>query len=211
MNYYPLLTKNTHPDAVILANGEYPSHPLPLYLLENSPFVVCCDGAADEYINRGYTPDSIVGDGDSISPENRERFASILFCDNDQETNDQTKAVNHCLSLGKKNIVIVGATGKREDHTLGNISLLMDYLDNIWVEMATDSGFFTPAKDDGEFACIKGEQISLINFGATGLRGENLVYPLRDFGNWWQGTLNEATAESFIIHAQGKYLIFRTY
>ncbi len=211
MKYYPLLTMNSCIDAVILANGEYPSHPLPLYLLENAPYVVCCDGAADEYISRGHTPDAIVGDGDSISPENRNRFADILFCNNDQETNDQTKAVNHCLTIGKKNLLIVGATGKREDHTLGNISLLMDYVDEVQVEMATDSGFFTPAKDSGKFKCIKGEQVSMVNFGATGVRGENLVYPLRDFDNWWQGTLNEATADSFIIHARGKYLIYRTY
>lgn len=211
MNYYPLLTEATIYDAVILANGEYPTHPLPLYLLENAPFVVCCDGAADEYISRGNIPNAIVGDGDSISPENRNQFSAILFCDNDQETNDQTKAVNHCISLGKKNILIVGATGKREDHTLGNISLLMDYMDIAWVEMATNSGCFTPAKDDGEFECIQGEQISLINFGATGLKGENLIYPLSDFLNWWQGTLNETTASSFIVKAQGKYLIFRVY
>ena len=37
------------PEAVILANGEYPSHPLPLQMLENAEFVVCCDGAANEY------------------------------------------------------------------------------------------------------------------------------------------------------------------
>ena len=36
------------PEAVILANGEYPSHPLPLQMLENAEFVVCCDGAANE-------------------------------------------------------------------------------------------------------------------------------------------------------------------
>ena len=56
------------PEAVILANGEYPSHPLPLQMLENAEFVVCCDGAANEYILRGHTPDVIIGDGDSLSP-----------------------------------------------------------------------------------------------------------------------------------------------
>ncbi len=55
------------PEAVILANGEYPSHPLPLQMLKNAEFVVCCDGAANEYILRGHTPDVIIGDGDSLS------------------------------------------------------------------------------------------------------------------------------------------------
>lgn len=82
------------PEAVILANGEYPSHPLPLQMLENAEFVVCCDGAANEYILRGHTPDVIIGDGDSLSPEYKELFSPIVHQIADQETNDQTKAVH---------------------------------------------------------------------------------------------------------------------
>lgn len=44
-------------DAVVLANGEYPASPLPLKILAEAPYVVCCDGGADEYIRRGHTPD----------------------------------------------------------------------------------------------------------------------------------------------------------
>ena len=32
----------------------------------------------------------------------------------------------YLLSKGKRRIAIVGATGKREDHTIGNVSLLME-------------------------------------------------------------------------------------
>lgn len=31
---------------------------------------------------------------------------------------------------------------------------------------------------------------------------------LRDFANWWQGTLNEATGEEFVIRGEGEYLVF---
>lgn len=209
MKDYPLLTPDTLPDAVILANGEYPTHPLPLSLLGKASFVVCCDGAANEYIKRGNIPDAIVGDGDSVSSDNKERFKNICVFDNNQETNDQTKAVNYCIEKGKKNIVIVGATGKREDHTLGNISLLMDYMNFAEVQSVTDSGIFTPVLNSGRFECVPHEEISIINFGATGIKGENLVYPLSDFQKWWQGTLNKTTGNSFTVHAQGKYLIFR--
>lgn len=37
-------------EAVVLANGEYPTAPLPLQILADAPYVVCCDGGADEYI-----------------------------------------------------------------------------------------------------------------------------------------------------------------
>ena len=71
-------------------------------------------------------PDIIIGDGDSLCPEYRELYASLVHHNPDQETNDQTKAVHYLYARGMRRIAIVGATGKREDHTIGNISLLME-------------------------------------------------------------------------------------
>lgn len=207
-----MINEHYTPDAVILANGEYPTHELPLRILSESAFVVCCDGAANEYIARGHTPDVIIGDGDSLSLDNKKRFAPILLQIADQETNDQTKAVQYLQSKGYRKIAIVGATGKREDHTLGNISLLIDYMKTgIEVRTFTDYGVFIPAKHSQTFASHAGQQVSILNFGAKGLKGEGLVYPLSDFINWWQGTLNEATSNEFIIHCTGYYLVFLTY
>lgn len=203
------LQMNMTTEAVILGNGDYPSHPYPLNVLSQAPYVVCCDGAANEYIHRGFRPDAIIGDGDSLSPENRERFAGIFHRVNDQETNDQTKAIRFLQAQGKRQIVIVGATGKREDHTLGNISLLIDYMqEGLQVQMITDHGIFIPACNTQVFTSQPGQQVSIFNFGATGLQGEGLAYPLSDFSNWWQGTLNETTEYEFCIHATGKYLVF---
>ena len=42
-------------DAVILGNGEYPTHSMPETMLIMAPYVVCCDGSADEHIRRGFT------------------------------------------------------------------------------------------------------------------------------------------------------------
>lgn len=199
-------------DAIVLANGEYPTHAQPQHWLKHAPYVICCDGAANEYIRRGFTPDAIIGDGDSISTENKLRFASIFHSVSDQETNDQTKAVHFLLAQGKRRILIIGATGRREDHTLGNISLLMDYLKaDIDVRMATDYGLFTPARGNRTFTSYNGQQVSLFNFGASGLQAQGLIYPLSDFTNWWQGTLNEATGNEFSIEATGDYLLFQTY
>ena len=65
-------------EAVVLANGEYPTAPLPLQILADAPYVVCCDGGADEYIRNGHTPNLIIGDGDSISEENRKKYGHLL-------------------------------------------------------------------------------------------------------------------------------------
>lgn len=211
MKHYPLPTEQLLPQAVILGNGDYPSHPLPLMLLNKSDCVICCDGAANEYIRRGGIPRAIVGDGDSLSLENKERFSPILRLSSDQETNDQTKAVHYCIEQGLKSLTIVGATGKREDHTLGNISLLMEYMERVDVQLITDYGIFTPVDGSATFQCRTGAQVSLFNFGATQIRGEGLAYPLRDFANWWQGTLNEALEPIVCIHSIGKYLLFRSF
>lgn len=208
-----MINEHYIPEAVVLANGEYPTHELPLALLREAKFVICCDGAANEYIARGHTPDVIIGDGDSLSPENKLRFAEIIHHIADQETNDQTKAVQFLQAKGFRRIAIVGATGKREDHTLGNISLLIDYMNSgMEVRTYTDYGVFIPVEGTHTFASHSKQQVSIINFGAKGLRGEGLFYPLSDFSNWWQGTLNESTADEFTIHCSaGAYLVFLTY
>ena len=49
-------------DAVVLRDGDYPSHPVPLSILSRAQYLVCCDGAGMHHILHGGTPDAIVGD-----------------------------------------------------------------------------------------------------------------------------------------------------
>lgn len=199
-------------EAVVLANGDYPSHPLPLQLLREAPYLVCCDGSGDAYIAHGGVPNAIIGDGDSLSETNRTRYAHITHRIAEQETNDQSKAVRFLSENGKRRILILGATGKREDHTLGNISLLIEYMRHgVEVVMATDHGLFVPCRGTRSFPCFIGQKVSVFNFGSACLQSEGLVYPISSFTNWWQGTLNEASADCFTIQADGEYLIFLNY
>ena len=206
---------NTHDytfDAVVLAAGDYPTAAEPLSILHGTEYVACCDGAADNYISLGNVPDAIVGDGDSISPANREKFADRLHIVNEQESNDQTKAVRFLVSQGKRSIAIVGATGRREDHTIGNISLLIEYARaGVDVRSFTDYGVFVPCNGTTTHKCRKGQQVSIFCITAKSLSAEGLLYPIYDFTNWWQGTLNECTEKSVTIHADGEYLLFFNY
>ena len=199
-------------DAVIVAGGEFPTALQPLQVLKDAPFVVCCDGAADRYIATGRVPDAIVGDGDSISAENREKFAHLMHIISEQETNDQTKAVRHLVERDRRRIAIVGATGRREDHTIGNISLLIEYARiGCVVRSFTDHGVFIPCNGRTTHKCRKGQQVSIFSITAKDLSAEGLLYPIYDFNNWWQGTLNECTGEEFTINANGEYLLFMNY
>jgi thiamine pyrophosphokinase len=199
-------------EAVIIANGNYPTHRVPLSIIENAGYIVCCDGAADGFIAMGGTPDAIVGDCDSISDENKRRFAHILHPNPEQESNDLTKSVRFCAQRGKTEISIVAATGKREDHTLGNISLLAEYMqiNGLKVKMITDYGIFVPIASTTKFECYPGQQVSVFGIEPSPLTLKGLKYPLEKkiLTNWWQGTLNEAEGETFIVETEGKAIVF---
>ena len=202
-------TMTTKFDAVILANGDYPTSSLPLEILSKTSFVVCCDGAVNEYIRRGGMPQAIIGDCDSLSEDIKASCSDIIHKIDEQEYNDLSKTIKFLASIGKRRIAIVGATGKREDHTLGNISLLIEYMRwGMDVTMYTDHGMFIPCHGERTFTSTSGQQVSIFSFGATGFHAEGLVYPLHDFNNWWQGTLNECTSDRFTIHTEGDYLVY---
>ena len=192
-------------DAVIVANGQFPSHAVPLDILKGARHIVCCDGA----IHHVPSAEVIIGDGDSVPDEYRDR----LICIEEQDDNDMTKATRYCLSQGWQKIAYLGATGLREDHTLGNISLLMRYYREMNVKgmMFTDYGFFTPAYGNRTFSAMKGQQVSIYNFGCHQLSSEGLRWDCYDFDQWWQGTLNEALTDTFSISADGYYLVYQTY
>ena len=207
------MNKNKTVTTVIIANGRFPSHPVPLSCIREAEYIICCDGAANDFIARGGVPDAIVGDCDSISEENKIRFADILHPNPDQETNDLTKSVQFCVENGRQEIIIVGGTGKREDHTLGNISLLADYAELAEVIMVTNWGIFTPIHSITEFKSYKGEQVSIFSIDPKKLSTHNLKYPVegRILTNWWQGSLNESLGDSFSIDPEGRVIVFQAY
>ena len=198
--------------AVIVGGGDFPTHPLPLRLMHETKRVVCCDGAANEFLARGLRPWRVVGDCDSLSTEAAKAFSDIVRRNPDQETNDQTKAIAYLAQKEFRRIAIVAATGRREDHTLGNISLLIEYMrQGLEVRIYTDYGVFIPCQDTCTFECPISTAISIFSFGTQGMTAEGLRYPLRDFTSWWQGTLNTADAPTFTIRCKGKYLVYLNY
>lgn len=196
-------------DAVIVANGQFPTHAIPLNILHHAEHLIACDGAIVPLHSEGLGEAVIIGDGDSVE----EAFRSKLIRIDEQDDNDLTKATRYCVENGWKRIAYLGCTGKREDHTLGNISLLMRYYREMGVDgtMFTDYGSFTPAYGNRTFPSMKGQQVSLFNFGSRQLLSAGLRWDAYNFQEWWQGTLNEAIGEEFTITANGYYLVYQTY
>jgi thiamine pyrophosphokinase len=187
---------------VIVADGIFPQHEIPLGYLKNAKRIICCDGSAQNLILAGFQPDAIIGDMDSLNDNLANKFADRIVTDESQDTNDLTKSVSWCSEMGHKDIVIVGATGKREDHTIGNISLLAEYVKNVNVIMVTDTGILRPLLKSSEISSFPGQQISIFSIDPeTEVTSHGLLYPLSrtKINNWWFATLNEALGDSFSL------------
>ena len=209
----------------ILANGLFPKSATVLRFLDQADSVVCCDGALRKYLDwylcqnsRPTHTLSIVGDGDSLSDNwlLDAEHAGIDFHHqivSEQETNDLSKAVRHAIGDTRQkgvndndiDITILGATGLREDHTLGNISLLAYYITqypDISFRMVSDFGTFSPVADRGCFASHKGEQVSLFSLTPdVPVTVSGLRYPISNRClKWlWEATLNESLGDSFEV------------
>ena len=206
---------------VILANGEFPKHPLPLAALKKASCLIACDGAAVPLLDFGKEPDWIVGDLDSLAPDIRRKFSAKMIHEAEQETNDLSKAFRFACSrmAPDEELIILGATGKREDHTLGNISLLADFFrhhPNIC--MYTDTGMFLAVKSGQQIPAEPGQAISIFNVSPLPVRApaEGLKYPLKDLAldSWWRATLNTAEKNTFSLEftpADTPLLIFLAY
>ncbi|MCL2413772.1 MAG: thiamine diphosphokinase [Bacteroidales bacterium] len=208
------MEKNSDKTAIVLANGEFPKNNVLLEKLLRSKMIICCDGAVQNLLNFGIIPNFIVGDMDSISEESKIKFADILVPVQDTDTNDLTKAVKFCIKKGFKNVEIFGATGKREDHTLGNISLLADYMDElVSVKMFTDYGVFIPISQTTTLESFANQVVSIFSITPeTLITTENLAYPVKNhnFRSWWEGTLNRSLGEQFSVAIDcGKIVIFQ--
>lgn len=208
--------KDMLPPVVILAAGDFPAHPVPKSLLQQAGCVVCLDSAADLYLQHmGRLPHYVVGDADSASPSLLQQMGHRFIRDDEQETNDLCKAVRFIMRQGIDEVCILGGTGKREDHTLGNIFHLPG-LGLRRVKMVTDYGvFLVPERQDREYVVKmklhRGCQVSVFNLGTKHLRAEGLRWQLRDFTELWEGTLNEAIQENVEVRGEGTFLVYHTH
>ncbi len=197
-------------NTVILANGEFPKRGGAAWkLLAAATRVVCCDGAADAYRRRFRKwPDVIVGDFDSVSRlPSRVSHPPVLVDVSDQDTNDLEKAMAHCAKQGWHNPVIVGATGKREDHTLGNVFRALDY----GCEIVTDMGRFVPVCGKATFKVAKGTAVSIFAPDLkTRMTSKGLEWPLDGvrFKNLYCATLNRATGSRVTLTATRPVSVF---
>ncbi len=200
---------------VIICDGSFPRTEYPRYLIRTADFIICCDGSLKKFIRNSKAifgaerlPDRVVGDMDSLPESLRKKHADIIVKIDEQEHNDQTKAFRWAMEnlTDIESITILGATGQREDHTIGNISLLMEYARmydlegmGIQVQMITDHATMIAVTDTIEMDCGEGRQVSIFSpDNSLRIKSEGLRWKTDDvvFDNWWKATLNVAVQDN---------------
>ena len=209
--------------AVIIGGGDFPRKAYPRDLIRRADVIVCCDGhALNAFLrNRGSIfgdnsrePDAVVGDMDSMSPAFAKKYSKILVKVEEQDDNDQTKAYHFILNNfpDVDTIHFIAATGKREDHTIGNLGLLMEYAksEGPALDMVSDYSTAFVMTDSGELYLGKGRRISIFSpDNSLKITSKGLQWQTSGvvFDNWWPATLNKTTEDVVKLDFSHKSLV----
>ncbi len=120
--------KNLTMKCIIIANGNFENTPQITKLIKDSEYIICADGGARYLRALNIVPDILIGDFDSILPEdisllNSEITKTISFPSKKNKT-DSELCIDWAIEHGANEITLIGVTGTRQDHTLANIFLL---------------------------------------------------------------------------------------
>ena len=104
-------------------------------VLKEVDFLICADGGANHAALSGRLPDLLIGDLDSITPEilkqceNAGCVIERFPCEKDETDLELAlcRAEEQAHFVGERDIWLYGATGKRIDHLLGNVALMLAY------------------------------------------------------------------------------------
>ena len=170
--------------ALIIGNGEPPSRELFATYAREADLILCADGGANTASAYGYAPDYIVGDLDSVGHQIKAALAAdrvILVDPEGHVGTDGQKVLNHAVALGVTQAVLLGFTGRRTDHLLGNLSLLKTFADRLALRIVDDYCDIRLIDRSIRFRAAIGQKISLcpLDGAVEGITTEGLKWSLR--------------------------------
>lgn len=113
---------------LIVSNGEALSSLKLKKISQEVNLIICADGGAKHLLKNDIIPDVLIGDFDSISKldldiMNKKNVELVKYPVKKDKT-DTELAMDFALEKKTDEIIFVGATGSRLDHTIANIMLL---------------------------------------------------------------------------------------
>jgi thiamine pyrophosphokinase len=173
------------PRAVIFVNGRIPDLEQVRKLIHPNDHIFAADGGTRHALALGLLPSLVIGDLDSLSPDDRLKLEAarteIRLYPRSKDETDFELALDYSVSAGFTEILVIGALGNRLDQTLGNLALLTDPpLEglNVRVDDGAEEAWFIHAQSRVEGQ--KGDVVSLIPWGGevTGITTIGLRWPL---------------------------------
>jgi thiamine pyrophosphokinase len=170
---------------VIFVNGHFPDPEMVRRLIRPTDLVYAADGGSRHALALGIMPSMVIGDLDSLNADDLLKLQAAgtefrRFPRSKDET-DFELALNHAISAGFTEILVVAALGNRLDQTIGNLALLTDPSQiglDIRMDDGSDEAWFVRSQTqiDGQ----KGDIVSLIPWGkaVTGITTLGLLWPL---------------------------------
>ena len=191
----------------LLLNGETPRT-----LPDISKYDLICatDGAYHSLEENKIVPNFVCGDFDSI--KNIPDTIEVIHTPN-QDFTDFDKALQLLFDKGFTNIDVFGASGKEQDHFLGNLHTAIQWKDKLNLTFFDNHSRYFLAHKSTEIANCKGKIISLVPFpNVTSIFTEGLQYALNKedltFGERI-GTRNKAIKSKIkITFESGNLFIF---
>lgn len=176
-----------HGYALLFCNGEPPKGAFAKKLAAGASFIAAADGGANIARSCGVVPHLVVGDLDSVKSStltwftSRRRPRTEVVHLTRQDNTDLEKALDLFLEWGVTRALLLGATGRRLDHTLGNLSVIWNYTQRIAITVAGDDWTALPIGTLKQVRAKRGTIVSIIPFGAcSGVTLAGLRYPLTD-------------------------------
>lgn len=196
--------------AVVLANGDIPAKSQINYLRKiGYSFLICADGGANSARKLNIVPNVIIGDLDSINEENKKFFADqckILKIKRQNDT-DVEKSLKYLIRNNYEDVILLGATGDRLDHSICNLGIVLKFFSQIKVSIIHSKSLLRPYKGEIKLKTVKGETISIYAFDRkTKISSKGLKYPLKNavlpFGEK-ESTSNVAVGEEISLSIKG--------
>jgi thiamine pyrophosphokinase len=190
--------------------------------IARADLLITADSGTTSALHYGRTPTFVVGDFDSINPEElaqlKAQGSQIISAKVEKNETDTELAVQTALAQGATSITLLGALGgARFDHTLANILLLAGF-ETLPMRIVDGPSTAWLLRGPGS-TTISGQESDLLSLlpltgNASGVRTGGLYYPLRDetlyFGKP-RGVSNVLVQENAEVSlAEGLLLIIHT-
>ena len=195
---------------MLLVNGEFPTHPVPLRFLNSAETIICTDGSADKLLAHGRTPDVIIGDMDSTKLK-KDDFKGVWISSPNQNRTDLQKTLDWCIANNLNDVTVLGTMGRREDHSLGNLHVLNEFSQKLKIKFVTNYAVIHSFKGKRIFSSLIGQQISIVAIeNIQSISTVGLKYELKNksFPPACNGISNEAIGEIFTIKSTEPIWLF---